>query len=85
MQVRTATGNRPSDMAAIDGTERMSEQTVEYLLKNTQTCDKLDTDIDVMRGRLRHIKIQLLSLLVELDRALGDEPSVMTRAERRRR
>lgn len=72
-------------MAAIDGTERMSEQTVEYLLNNTQTCDKLDTDIDVMRGRLRHIKIQLLSLLVELDRALGDEPSVMTRAERRRR
>lgn len=68
----------------------MSEQRAVYKIDTNllQTlCDDgmMDSEIKMLHGRLRSIKVQLLSLLVEIDKALGDEPSVMTRAERRRR
>lgn len=66
----------------------MSEHRTPYCTEVLQSRDNLctiDTEVDALRGRLRNIKVQLLSLLVELDRALGDEPSVKTRAERRGR
>lgn len=44
----------------------------------------LDTDVETVRSKLVDIECQLISLLVTVQRALGKEPSVMTRAERRR-
>lgn len=63
----------------------MSEQTVQYLLN---TCDKpvtMDTQLHTLRADLEEIERRLIPLLVTVQRALGKEPSVMTRAERRRR
>lgn len=65
----------------------MSEQRQPYRTKVLQGCDNratMSTDTDALFVKARHVKVQLLSLLVELDKYLGDEPSVMTRAERRR-
>lgn len=44
----------------------------------------LDTDLYALRGKLLDIECQLISLLVTVQRALGKEPSVMTRRERRK-
>lgn len=63
----------------------MSEHRTEHLLQPEARPAILSTEVDALRGKLRNVKVQLLSLLVELDTALGDEPSVKTRAERRRR
>lgn len=63
----------------------MSEQRAEYLLQPDENRATMSTETSVLRGKLRSLKVQLISVLVEVDRALGDEPSVMTRAERRRR
>lgn len=65
----------------------MSEQAVTYrtnLLQPESNRATMSTDADALLVKARHVKVQLLSLLVELDKYLGDEPSVKTRAERRR-
>lgn len=64
----------------------MSEERPRYGLLYTQ--DKhatLDTDLHTVRAKLVDIECQLISLLVTVQRALGKEPSVMTRRERRGR
>lgn len=44
----------------------------------------LDTDLYTLRTELEEIERRLIPLLVTVQRALGKEPSVKTRAERRR-
>lgn len=44
----------------------------------------LIADLETLYGKLADIECQLISLLVTVQRALGKEPSVRTRAERRR-
>ncbi len=44
----------------------------------------MEQEVDTLRAQLRVMKRQLIGLLTEVNRILGDEPSVMTRAERRR-
>lgn len=55
------------------------------LLKDGAKRDTLETDVDILRGTLDDLERQLLSLLVTVQRAQGKEPTVITRAERRRR
>lgn len=65
----------------------MTEKRTAYqteVLSTPANSATLEAETSVLRGKLRNIKVQLISLLVEIDRALGDEPSVKTRAERRR-
>jgi hypothetical protein len=63
----------------------MSEQAERYLLQTPCKPDTLSTDLDTLRTKLSDLECQLISLLVTVQRAQGKEPSVMTRAERRRR
>lgn len=44
----------------------------------------LDTDLYTLCAELEEIERRLIPLLVTVQRALGKEPSVLTRAERRR-
>lgn len=44
----------------------------------------LSTELDTLRAKLSDLECQLISLLVTVQRAQGKEPTVMTRAERRR-
>jgi hypothetical protein len=44
----------------------------------------MDTDLRTLRDDLEEIERRLIPLLVTVQRALGKEPSVNTRAERRR-
>ena len=62
----------------------MSETPVRYLLNPETNHVTLDAESSALRSQLRDIKRQLISLLVTVDRALGEEPSVITRSERRR-
>lgn len=63
----------------------MSETPVRYLLNADENHVTLSTDIDTLRSQLTDMERQLISLLVTVQRALGKEPSVITRSERRRR
>lgn len=64
----------------------VSEQRESYRVLYTQEKPAtLETDLHVLRARLVDIECQLISLLVTVQRALGKEPSVMTRRERRSR
>lgn len=63
----------------------MTETPVRYRALNSDAeHDILTTDLDTLRTRLVDLECQLISLLVTVQRALGKEPSVMTRRERRR-
>lgn len=62
----------------------MSEAPVPYLLQPDIKPVTLDTELETVRARLVDLECQLISLLVTVQRAQGKEPSVKTRAERRR-
>lgn len=65
----------------------MSEEREPYYTRALQTSREpviMETDLHILRARLSDIECQLISLLVTVQRALGKEPSVMTRSERRR-
>lgn len=70
----------------------VTEQRADYHLKPPaqsirQAQDKpamISTELDTLRTKLVDIECQLISLLVTVQRALGKEPTVMTRRERRR-
>lgn len=62
----------------------MSEAPVQYLLQTSDKGDTIDTNTDILRSQLTDMERQLISLLVTVQRALGKEPSVITRSERRR-
>jgi len=64
----------------------MSEERVVFRALNTDMQhDIITTDLYTVRDKLADLECQLISLLVTVQRAQGKEPSVMTRAERRRR
>lgn len=70
----------------------MSEQRAPYLTECKQSLLKPDsnsvtltTELDTVRTQLVNLECQLLSALVTVQRALGKEPSVMTRRDRRGR
>lgn len=56
--------------------------------KLLQTPDNpviMDMEMDVLRADLEDLERRLIPLLVAVQKALGKEPSVMTRAEKRQR
>lgn len=57
----------------------------EHLLKPHENHAIVHTDLYTLRAELEEIERRLIPLLVTVQRALGKEPSVMTRAERRHR
>lgn len=65
----------------------MSEERVLYST-NLFTPDRngviVNTELDTMRAELEELERRLIPLLVTVQRALGKEPSINTRAERRR-
>lgn len=63
----------------------MSEERLSYVItQNESSRDIMDTDLRTLRDDLEEIERRLIPLLVTVQRALGKEPSVNTRAERRR-
>lgn len=63
----------------------MSEERAGYRVLNTQENSvTLSTEIDTLRAHLVDMERLLISMLATVQRAQGKEPSVMTRAERRR-
>lgn len=63
----------------------MSEVTEQYLLQTPRKPDTLDTELRTLRDDLEELERKLIASLVTVQRALGKEPSVLTRLERRRR
>jgi hypothetical protein len=63
----------------------MSEAPEQYLLKPYANHDTLGTELHTLRADLEEIERRLIPLLVTVQRALGKEPSILTRAERRHR
>jgi hypothetical protein len=61
----------------------MTEQLVPYHLKRDTEQSILTTEADTMRAELAELERRLIPLLIAVQRALGKEPSVMTRGERR--
>jgi hypothetical protein len=55
------------------------------VLKPTPGSGTLSTEAENIRSELVDLERQLTSLLVTVQRALGKEPTVMTRSERRKR
>lgn len=63
----------------------MSERTIEYnLLQTHRNPATMSTEADTLRADLEELERRLIPLLVTVQKALGKEPMVMTRAERRR-
>jgi hypothetical protein len=63
----------------------MSEEPVPYgVLKPCANSVTLSTEADTLRAELEELERRLIPLLVTVQRALGKEPSMLTRAERRR-
>lgn len=60
------------------------EERTPYLLKQEPKSATLDTELETVRAHLADLECQLISLLVTVQRALGKEPSILTRKERRR-
>lgn len=64
------------------------EERVRYcadsLLQEVDNNAMIDTRLDTMRAELEELERRLIPLLVTVQRALGKEPSINTRAERRR-
>ncbi len=61
----------------------MSEQGVSYQLKSEPNSATLES-ITVERARLIELERELISTLLIIQRLLGKEPTVQTRAQRRR-
>lgn len=61
----------------------MSEAPVTYRLKPEAKSPILTTEADTMRAELVELERRLIPLLIAVQRALGKEPSVMTRARHR--
>jgi hypothetical protein len=61
----------------------MSEQRTPYLLNLEEKSPILTTEADTMRAELVELERRLIPLLIAVQRALGKEPSVMTRARQR--
>lgn len=76
--VKIPAGTTIGDLTVVD-------VSAEHLLKPYTKHDTLSTELDTLRTNLVDLECQLISLLVTVQRAQGKEPSIMTRAERRRR
>jgi hypothetical protein len=63
----------------------MSETPERYLLQTSCKPDTLSTDLRTLQNDLEDLERKLIASLVTVQRALGKEPSVLTRLERRRR
>lgn len=63
----------------------MSEAPEQYLLQTPCKPDTLSTDLYTLQAHLPDLERLLTSLLVKVQLAQGKEPTLMTRAERRRR
>lgn len=62
----------------------MTEQTVSYLLNTRDKPATMDAQMHTLRADLEVIERRLINALIVVQQALGKEPTVMTRAERRR-
>lgn len=62
----------------------MTETRANYLVQSDRKRDILSADADEVREQLRNMRRDLRALLLTVERALGEEPSIVTRAERRR-
>jgi len=58
----------------------MSEARPSYLLNSEQKSPILTTEADTMRAELVELERRLIPLLIAVQRALGKEPSIVTRA-----
>lgn len=77
--------DKVSQTRASTGRSSMEERVLYGVpLDAITTHVKLDADIVLSRAQLVDLKRQLVSLLVTVERALSEEPSEVTRAERRR-
>lgn len=71
--------------------DKLSEERAVYRVVQPdllQTCDKpamIDAELDTVRVELVELERRLIPLLVAIQRALGKEPMVVTRSERRAR
>lgn len=61
----------------------MSEQPVSYRLNGEERSLTLSSEADTMRAELVELERRLIPLLIAVQRALGKEPSVMTRARQK--
>jgi hypothetical protein len=61
----------------------MTETPVSYRLNIEPEQSILSTEADTMRAELVELERRLIPLLIAVQRALGKEPSVMTRARHR--
>lgn len=61
----------------------MTEQRAPYRLNIEPDPSILSTEADTMRAELVELERRLIPLLIAVQRALGKEPSVMTRARYR--
>ena len=61
----------------------MTEQRAPYHLKRDTEQSILSTEADTMRAELVELERRLIPLLIAVQRALGKEPSVVTRARHR--
>ena len=62
----------------------MSEARSPYLLNSEEKQSILTTELDTLHAQLPDLERLLISLLVKVQIAQGKEPTVQTRAERRR-
>jgi hypothetical protein len=60
----------------------MSERPVPYHLNGERESGILTTEADTLRAELVELERRLIPLLIAVQRALGKEPSVITRARR---
>jgi len=61
----------------------MTETPAPYHLKREQDQSILSTEADTMRAELVELERRLIPLLIAVQKALGKEPSIMTRARLR--
>jgi len=61
----------------------MSEQPVTYRLNGDDKSCMLTTEADTLRAELVELERRLIPLLIAVQKALGKEPSVLTRARLR--
>lgn len=63
----------------------MSEERLRYTVANPLQSPEKPATITVVRAELEEIERRLIPLLVMVQRALGKQPTITTRAERRAR
>jgi hypothetical protein len=61
----------------------MTEQHVVHHSKHDENSPTCLTEVDTMRAELVELERRLIPLLIAVQRALGKEPSVITRARHR--